>query len=191
MTTKKPFEFTDLVKRLDPAAITEQYKELLGKLRLPNLDTTALIETQSKNVQVLTDANWAILESTQSLFQGQTEMVKQVILGFRRASCERDAVAVGFTAAGDRAYCTGGNTKEYAEYYAGNPQEYKQYMRLFNDMIDAILRCDKPVVNRVQKANADHYCSDCPMAGHQIENGLDNGKQPEHPLKLLRMAYGI
>jgi phasin family protein len=79
MTTKKPFEFTDLVKRLDPAAITEQYKELLGKLRLPNLDTTALIETQSKNVQVLTDANRAILESTQSLFQRQTEMVKQVL----------------------------------------------------------------------------------------------------------------
>jgi Fe-S oxidoreductase len=49
----------------------------------------------------------------------------------------------------------------------------------------------KPVVNRVQKANADHYCSDCPMAGHQIENGLDNAKQPEHPLKLLRLAYGI
>jgi len=79
MTTQKPFEFTDLVKRLDPAAITEQYKEFLGKLRLPNLDTTALIETQSKNVQVLTDANRAILESTQSLFQRQTEMVRQVL----------------------------------------------------------------------------------------------------------------
>ena len=79
MTTQKSFEFTDLVKRLDPAAITEQYKEFLGKLRLPNLDTTALIETQSKNVQVLTDANRAILESTQSLFQRQTEMVKQVL----------------------------------------------------------------------------------------------------------------
>ena len=49
----------------------------------------------------------------------------------------------------------------------------------------------KPVVSRVQKSHADHYCSDCPMAGHQIENGLADGSQPEHPLKLLRMAYGI
>ena len=49
----------------------------------------------------------------------------------------------------------------------------------------------KPVVKRVQKAAADHYCSDCPMAGHQIANGLDSKQQPEHPLKLLRMAYGI
>jgi len=49
----------------------------------------------------------------------------------------------------------------------------------------------KPVVNRVQQAKADHYASDCPMAGHQIENGLQNGKKPEHPLSLLRQAYGI
>jgi Fe-S oxidoreductase len=49
----------------------------------------------------------------------------------------------------------------------------------------------KPVVNRVLKAQAAHYSSDCPMAGHQIENGLQNGQAPEHPLTLLRQAYGI
>ncbi|MFZ0470613.1 MAG: heterodisulfide reductase-related iron-sulfur binding cluster, partial [Thiogranum sp.] len=49
----------------------------------------------------------------------------------------------------------------------------------------------KPVVNRVEKAEAAHYCSDCPMAGHQIENGLSDARAPEHPLKLLRQAYGI
>jgi glycerol-3-phosphate dehydrogenase subunit C len=49
----------------------------------------------------------------------------------------------------------------------------------------------KPVVNRVEKAGAAHYCSDCPMAGHQIENGLSEARAPEHPLTLLRHAYGI
>lgn len=49
----------------------------------------------------------------------------------------------------------------------------------------------KPVVNRVTQANADHYSSDCPMAGHQIENGLKDGRVPEHPFALLRHAYGI
>ncbi|MEA3410962.1 MAG: heterodisulfide reductase-related iron-sulfur binding cluster [Pseudomonadota bacterium] len=49
----------------------------------------------------------------------------------------------------------------------------------------------RPVVNRVKKAQADHYSSDCPMAGHQIENGLRDGSTPEHPLSLLRQAYGI
>jgi 6-oxo-cyclohex-1-ene-carbonyl-CoA hydrolase len=76
-------------------------------------------------------------------------MVKDVILLFNRASNERDVVTVIFTGSGDKAFCTGGNTKEYAEYYAGNPQEYRQYMRLFNDMVSAILACDKPVICRV------------------------------------------
>ena len=76
-------------------------------------------------------------------------MVKSVILAFRAASNARDVASVVFTAVGDRAFCTGGNTKEYAEYYAGNPQEYRQYMRLFNDMVTSILTCDKPVICRV------------------------------------------
>jgi len=78
-----------------------------------------------------------------------TEMVKGVIAGMRRASNDRRCVAVVFTGAGDRAFCTGGNTAEYAEYYAGRPEEYRQYMRLFNDMVTAILHCDKPVICRV------------------------------------------
>ncbi|MFQ5335966.1 MAG: enoyl-CoA hydratase-related protein, partial [Flavobacteriales bacterium] len=77
-----------------------------------------------------------------------TNMVKEVILAMREASNDRSVCAVVFTAVGDKAFCTGGNTKEYAEYYAGNPQEYKQYMRLFNDMVSSILMNDKPVVCR-------------------------------------------
>jgi len=92
---------------------------------------------------------WIALDNPAQLNSYTTDTVKELILAFRQASMDRSAVAVVFTATGDKAFCTGGNTKEYAEYYAGNPQEYKQYMRLFNDMIDAILRCDKPVINRV------------------------------------------
>src|SRR5512142_1697267 len=64
-----------------------------------------------------------------------TEMVKRGILGMRQAANDRGAVAVVFTGSGNKAFCTGGNTKEYAEYYSGNPEEYRQYMRLFNDMV--------------------------------------------------------
>ncbi|NNG14301.1 MAG: Fe-S oxidoreductase [Gammaproteobacteria bacterium] len=56
---------------------------------------------------------------------------------------------------------------------------------------EASMKIARPVVNRVKKAKPDHYSSDCPMAGHQIANGLDDGSQPEHPLSLLRQAYGI
>jgi 6-oxo-cyclohex-1-ene-carbonyl-CoA hydrolase len=89
------------------------------------------------------------LDNPSQLNSYTTEMVKGVIVGMRRASNDRAAVAVIFTGSGTRAFCTGGNTAEYAEYYAGRPEEYRQYMRLFNDMVSAILMCDKPVICRV------------------------------------------
>ena len=92
---------------------------------------------------------WITLDNPAQYNSYTTEMIKGVILAFRRASAMRDVVTVVFTGAGDKAFCSGGNTKEYAEYYAGNPQEYRQYMRLFNDMVSAILACDKPVICRV------------------------------------------
>ncbi|MDH5179131.1 MAG: heterodisulfide reductase-related iron-sulfur binding cluster [Gammaproteobacteria bacterium] len=53
------------------------------------------------------------------------------------------------------------------------------------------MKIAKPVANRVKQAEADHYGSDCPMAGHQIANSLADGREPEHPMSLLRKAYGI
>jgi 6-oxo-cyclohex-1-ene-carbonyl-CoA hydrolase len=75
-------------------------------------------------------------------------MVKEVILALRAASNDRRAVSVVLTGAGTRAFCSGGNTKEYAEVYSGHPHEYRQYMRLFNDMVTSVLQCDKPVICR-------------------------------------------
>ena len=57
------------------------------------------------------------------------------------------------------------------------------------------MKIGRPVMNRVQNSSADFYASDCPMAARQIESGLEpaGGRVPEptHPLKLLRMAYGL
>ena len=49
----------------------------------------------------------------------------------------------------------------------------------------------RPVATRVRQGQADHYGSDCAMAGHHIENALKDGRAPEHPMTLLRKAYGI
>ncbi|RMH23304.1 MAG: 6-oxocyclohex-1-ene-1-carbonyl-CoA hydratase [Acidobacteria bacterium] len=92
---------------------------------------------------------WIRLDNERQLNSYTTAAVKEVILALRRASADRRAVAVVLTGAGNRAFCTGGNTTEYADYYAGRPLEYLQYMRLFNDMVSAILTCDKPVICRV------------------------------------------
>ncbi|NOZ07775.1 MAG: 6-oxocyclohex-1-ene-1-carbonyl-CoA hydratase [FCB group bacterium] len=117
------------------------YKEIIVEKR-------PLLDFAGNPVEGLCN-HWIFLNNPQQFNSYTTAAVKEIILAFRAASCDRSAVAVVFTAVGDKAFCTGGNTKEYAEYYAGNPQEYKQYMRLFNDMVTNILTCDKPVINRV------------------------------------------
>jgi len=92
---------------------------------------------------------WITLNNPRQYNSYTTEMVKGVIAGFQRASADNTVVAAIFTAVGDKAFCTGGNTKEYAEYYSGRPNEYGAYMDLFNAMVDAILTCKKPTICRV------------------------------------------
>jgi 6-oxocyclohex-1-ene-carbonyl-CoA hydrolase len=92
---------------------------------------------------------WIILNNPRQYNSYTTTMVKGVIAGMHKASMDRNVVAVVFTAEGDKAFCTGGNTKEYSEYYSQKPTEYALYMDLFNAMVDAILNCKKPVLCRV------------------------------------------
>jgi Fe-S oxidoreductase len=58
----------------------------------------------------------------------------------------------------------------------------------FNEISNKICR---PVVNKIQQTKPDHYTSDCMMAGHHIENNLNDGSKAKHPMTLLRLAYGI
>jgi hypothetical protein len=53
------------------------------------------------------------------------------------------------------------------------------------------MKIARPVVNKIKQAQPDHYGSDCPIAGHHLANGLKDGSNPEHPMSLLRKAYGI
>ena len=53
------------------------------------------------------------------------------------------------------------------------------------------MKIAKPVVNRIRKAEPDVYTSDCPMAGHHIAAGLNDGSHTVHPITLLKRAYGI
>jgi Fe-S oxidoreductase len=61
----------------------------------------------------------------------------------------------------------------------------------------ASVKIGRPVMSKVQNANPDHYSSDCPMAGHQIQSGLTpnegeaSPRDPEHPMTLIRKAYGL
>ncbi len=53
------------------------------------------------------------------------------------------------------------------------------------------MRIVRPVARRVRSEAPDHFGSDCPMAGNHIAHGLGEGRAAEHPLTLLRKAYGV
>ena len=100
-----------------------------------------------ENVEGLYTA-WVTLNNPAQYGSYTTEMVKGVIAGMHKASMDRTIVATIFTGTGDRAFCTGGNTKEYAEYYTKRPKEYADYIDLFAGMVDGILKSRVPVIQR-------------------------------------------
>jgi glycerol-3-phosphate dehydrogenase subunit C len=56
---------------------------------------------------------------------------------------------------------------------------------------DLSVKIGTPAAKLIQTAEPDHYGSDCPMAGRQLQHILDAEKPAEHPMSLLRLAYGI
>jgi len=57
------------------------------------------------------------------------------------------------------------------------------------------MKIGKPVFNRMADPAPDYISSDCPIAGRRIEQGMDEAGnarvRKEHPLTLLRIAYGL
>ena len=78
-----------------------------------------------------------------------TECLRELAAAFQRASFDDSVGVVVLTGAGDHAFCTGGDVKEYAERYIGRPRDYWKYMALFRAYIDSILSTGKPVIARI------------------------------------------
>ena len=64
---------------------------------------------------------WITLDNPGQFNSYTTDMVKGVILAFRSASNDRAVNCVVFTGAGDKAFCTGGNTKELSLIHISEP----------------------------------------------------------------------
>src|SRR4030067_194733 len=94
-------------------------------------------------------SSWIVLNNPAQYNSYTTGMAKAIVAGFQKVSSDRSVVAAVFTAGGDQAFCSRGTTGVYACYYAGRPNEYGEYMDLFNAMVDGILNCKKPVICRV------------------------------------------
>jgi len=78
-----------------------------------------------------------------------TAALEDLATAFRDAGFDDAVGVIVFTGAGDRAFCTGGDVKEYAAAYVGAPRDYWKYMALFRAYIESILNTGKPVIARI------------------------------------------
>ncbi len=60
-----------------------------------------------------------------------------------------------------------------------------------SETYEKAMKIARPVVNRVKQAEADTFGSDCPMAGRLIAHGMEDDGAAEHPITMVRRAYGV
>src|SRR3990170_4056853 len=68
---------------------------------------------------------------------------------FRDATYDDAVAVIVLTGAGEKAFCTGGDVKEYADTYTKRPREYWKYMTEFQMAHDLLRNCGKPTIARV------------------------------------------
>jgi enoyl-CoA hydratase/carnithine racemase len=78
-----------------------------------------------------------------------TSALEELAAAFRDASFDDKVGVIVFTGAGDRAFCTGGDVKEYEALYTTKPRDYWKYMGLFRAYIESIVNTGKPVIARL------------------------------------------
>ncbi len=78
-----------------------------------------------------------------------TPALTELAKAFQDASWDDNIAVVVFTGEGERAFCTGGDVKEYQESYMQKPRDYWKYMSCFKAYIESITNCAKPVIARL------------------------------------------
>jgi enoyl-CoA hydratase/carnithine racemase len=78
-----------------------------------------------------------------------TATLEELATAFQDASFDDAVGVIVLTGAGDRAFCTGGDVKEYGRDYVRVPRDYWKYMALFRAYIESILNAGKPVIARI------------------------------------------
>ena len=78
-----------------------------------------------------------------------TDTLRELIRAFDDASADDAVGVIVYTGAGDKAFCTGGDVKEYAAVYTKRPHDYFKYMGLFSRYIESIFRSGKVTIARI------------------------------------------
>jgi enoyl-CoA hydratase/carnithine racemase len=78
-----------------------------------------------------------------------TRTLRELAQAVEQASFDDAVGVIVLTGAGDRAFCTGGDVREYDERFTRRPHDYWKYMGLFQHAVESLLRNGKPTIARV------------------------------------------
>lgn len=78
-----------------------------------------------------------------------TNTLRELTAAFTDAAFDDKVGVVVYTGAGDKAFCTGGDVKEYSAIYTQRPRDYWKYMRLFAGYLESIFKNGKITIARL------------------------------------------
>lgn len=85
----------------------------------------------------------------QALNAYSTKSLKELAIAFTDASWDDAIAVVVLTGEGDRAFCAGGDVKEYVDEFVTRPRDYWKWIGLFRSYLESIVHCGKPVIARI------------------------------------------
>jgi enoyl-CoA hydratase/carnithine racemase len=78
-----------------------------------------------------------------------TRTIQELMAAFKDALWDDRVAVIVLTGAGDKAFCTGGDVKEYAEVFTQRPRDYWKWMGEFIECHDLLRNIGKPTIARI------------------------------------------
>lgn len=78
-----------------------------------------------------------------------TETLMEITEAFKDASWDDGVAVIVLTGAGEKAFCTGGDVKEYATDYTRRPNDYWKWMNIFVECHNVLRNIGKPTIARL------------------------------------------
>ncbi len=105
-----------------------------------------------------------------------THTLQEITRAVKQATVDDRVGVLVLSGAGTRAFCTGGDVKEYADRFIRRPHDYWKYMGVFRETVEALLRSGKPTIARlngitVGGGNELHLACDLSVAASHIYLG--------------------
>ncbi len=82
------------------------------------------------------------------------DTLREMCAAFEDSMWDDDVQFIVLSGAGEKAFCTGGNVKEYAEIYNRKPSDFWKWGEVYGRVFHFIRHCGKPVIARVNGITA-------------------------------------